>query len=366
MMTSEIVNGIKATSLASMPKVREPLGKPTPYIISAYEGESMTIPGTKSVVRIFASAKETEGLMSVFAMDGAVADAPGFHYHEHAHDVFLCTKGHLKVWLDNKCKILGPGDFAYAPPRVVHQPQLLDHGINETVGLVTPGQWVDFFRFVSEAYDGVLADEDDARNPLDTFRPKFREIKEKYDVVFQPGYVGAAVSDFAEDDTKLPETQQAYYLKANTGPCHLLEGILSRPFITTRQSAGPTGNFAVTSIESSNRHPSSILSKPFTFLKTHQVYHVLDGAISLSVHGEPGVLVTHGETAFVPAGTPMSIEFVDRYVRFWAYSSGDGLEALVSEGGTVFGGTIVPDQVGEVDVERVRRAAERLHVKLSV
>ncbi|KAI8934945.1 hypothetical protein NX059_008612 [Plenodomus lindquistii] len=365
-MTTNLENGLKATSMSAIPKVREPLGRPTPYIISAYEGESMTIPGTKSVIRIFASAKETEGLMSVFALDGAVADAPGFHYHEQAHDIFMCTKGHLKVWMGDRCKILGPGDFAYAPPLVVHQPQLIDSGINETVGLVTPGQWVDFFRFVSEAYDGVVVDENDARNPIDTFRPKFREIKEKYDVHFQPGYVGAEVSEFTAEDTVLPETQQAYYLKANTGPCHLLEGVLSRPFITTKQSVGPTGNFAVASIESSNRHTHTILSKPFTFQKTHQVYHVLDGAISLSVNGEAGVLVTHGESAFIPAGTPISIEFVDRYVRFWSYSSGDGLEALIAEAGALFKGTIVPDEVGEVDAEKLRKAAEKLNVKISV
>lgn len=304
--------------------------------------------------------------MSVFGMDGALADAPGFHYHNLAHDVFMCTKGRLKIWAADKCKILHPGDFAYVPPGIVHQPQLIDQGINETVGLVTPGQWVDFFRFVSEKYDGVVCNEFDTRNPRDTFGPKFREIKEKYDVVFQPQHVGAEVSDWTEEDTKIPETQQAYFLKANTGPTHLLEGVLSRPFITTKQSAGPTGNFAVTSIESSNRLANSILSKPFTFQKTHQVYHVLDGAISLSVNGETGNVVRAGESAFIPAGTEIAIEFLDRYVRFWAYSSGDGLESLVAEAGGAFEGTVVPDQVREVDGEKVRKAAEKLNVKISV
>lgn len=349
-----------------IPRVPEPPGAPKPYIIPAYEGETITIPGTKSTFRILASAEETEGMMSVFGMDGAVADPPGFHYHNLAHDVFMCTKGRLKIWAGDRCKILHPGDFAYVPPGVVHQPMLLDGGINETVGLVTPGQWVDFFRFVSERYAGVVADEFDMRNPGLVFGPKMREIKEKYDVVFQPHFKGAEVSEWSEKDSRLPDGQEAYYLKANTGPCHLLEGVLSRPFITTKQSTGSTGNFAITSIESSNRLSNRILGKPIMFEKVHQVYHVLDGAISITVNSGAANMVRAGETAFIPAGTSVSIEFVDRYVRFWAYSSGDGLESLIAEAGGAFEGSIVPDQVREMDADSVRKVGERLGMRISV
>ncbi|CAO2650899.1 Nn.00g091960.m01.CDS01 [Neocucurbitaria sp. VM-36] len=365
-ITISHMNPSTSSSNNEILRVSKPLGHPTPYIISAYEGETMTIPGTRSTVRILASAKETDGIMSVFGMDGAVADPPGFHYHNLAHDVFMCTKGRLKIWAGDRCKILRPGDFAYVPPGVVHQPMLLDEGINETIGLVTPGQWVDFFRFVSEKYDGVVADEFDTRNPGAVFAPKFREIKEKYDVVFQPQFEGAEVSEWSNEDSKLPEQQETYYLKANTGPCHLLEGVLSRPFITMEQSAGPTGNFAITSIESSNRLSNTILSKPFAFERVHQVYHILDGAISLTANGGPSNLVRAGETVFIPAGTKISISFVDRYVRFWAYSSGDGLESFIAEAGGAFKGSIVPDQVREPDVDLIQKVAERLKLKLGI
>src|SRR5262245_45131591 len=116
----------------SIPRASEPPGRPTPYIIPAYEGETVAIPGTRSSIRFLASAKETDGLISVFGMDGATGDAPGFHYHNKAHDVFMCTKGRMKLWAGNRCKILLPGDFAYVPPTIVHQPQLIDP-INETV-----------------------------------------------------------------------------------------------------------------------------------------------------------------------------------------------------------------------------------------
>lgn len=351
----------------AIPHTLLPPGKPVPYIIPAYEGEAITIPGTKSTFRILASAGETDGLISVFGMDGAVADPPGFHYHNHAHDVFMCTKGRLKIWAGDKCKVLYPGDFAYVPPGIVHQPQVLDKGVNETMGLVTPGQWVDFFRFVSETYEGVVADEFDTRSPGAVFGPKIREIKEKYDVVFQPQFKGAEVSNFTAEDETLPAGCEAYFLKANTGPVHLLEGVISRPFITTKQSTGPTGNFAITSIESSNRH-NTILGKPFTFERVHQVFHVLDGAISLTVNGGEDSLVRAGETAFLPAGTTVTLNFVDRYVRFWSYSSGDGLETLIKKAGQAFEGTVVPDahQCGKIDVERIKRVADEMNVRLTV
>ncbi|KAB2102374.1 hypothetical protein AG0111_0g9465 [Alternaria gaisen] len=351
---------------SSMPRVQQPLGKSSPYIIPAYEGDTMMIPGQKVTVRLLASANETSGLISVFGYDGALGDAPGFHYHNLAHDVFMCTRGHVKIWAGNRCKILAPGDFCYVPPKIVHRPQLIDDGTNESIGVVTPGQWVDFFRLICRKYDGVFADEFDTSDIRELIGSRITEIKEKYDVVFQPEFQVAEVSDLTkEEDSKLPdEPGKEYYLKANTGPCHLLEGVLSRPFITTKQTQSPTGNFAATAIESSNRLANSVLSRPFAFMKVHQVYHVLDGAINVTLDSSAN-LIRAGETAFVPAGTTISIEFLDRYNRFWAYSSGNGLESLIADAGGKFEGTLLPDKSRPLDKEALKNAAEKHDVKIS-
>lgn len=100
----------------SVPRLEQPIGEAAPYIIPAYGGERLLIPGTKSTIRILASAKESGKLISVFHMDGVTGDAPGFHYHNEAHDVFLCTKGKMKVWAGDQCRILNPGDFCAVPP----------------------------------------------------------------------------------------------------------------------------------------------------------------------------------------------------------------------------------------------------------
>ena len=100
----------------SVPRVEEPLGHATPYIIPAYEGEALRIPGSKSTIRILASAKESDGLISVLHLDGVAGYEPGFHYHNKAHDIFMCVKGKIKVWAGDKCRLLGPGDFCSVPP----------------------------------------------------------------------------------------------------------------------------------------------------------------------------------------------------------------------------------------------------------
>lgn len=100
----------------SIPVLTTPPDERTSYIIDQLEGERITIPGSKGVFRILASSKQTQGGIAVFSSGAVLSDAPGFHWHKEAHDVFLPTKGFLKLWNGDKCRIMGPGDFAYVPP----------------------------------------------------------------------------------------------------------------------------------------------------------------------------------------------------------------------------------------------------------
>lgn len=93
------------------------------YMLDQLEGERLTLPGSKGVFRILASSKQTNGGIAVFTSGAVLSDAPGFHWHQEAHDVFLVTKGFLKLWSGDKCRILGPGDFAYVPPVRLYVPK---------------------------------------------------------------------------------------------------------------------------------------------------------------------------------------------------------------------------------------------------
>ena len=101
----------------------------------------------------------------------------------------------------------------------------------ELQGLITPGDWVDFFRYVSEPYEGILVPESDNRDLKSLLIPKVMAAKGKFDVVFQPHYVPPEVSDWTKEDEKLPEGHQGYFLRANTGPRWMLGGVMSRPFV---------------------------------------------------------------------------------------------------------------------------------------
>ena len=104
------------SSEMSIPILTLPPPERTNYIIDQFEGERLTIPGSKGTFRILASSKQTNGGIAVFQSAAVLSDAPGFHWHAEAHDVFLPTKGFLKLWNGDKCRIMGPGDFAYIPP----------------------------------------------------------------------------------------------------------------------------------------------------------------------------------------------------------------------------------------------------------
>ena len=99
-----------------IPRLSEPPSGGGSYLICQLEGETISIPGSKGVFRILTSAKQTNGGIAVFQSDSVVADAPGFHYHNEAHDIFLVTKGFMKLYNGDRCLVMGPGDFASVPP----------------------------------------------------------------------------------------------------------------------------------------------------------------------------------------------------------------------------------------------------------
>ncbi|KAF4340773.1 cupin domain protein [Fusarium beomiforme] len=159
--------------------------------------------------------------------------------------------------------------------------------------------------------------------------PTIGEISKNYDVIFRPDFVGAEVGEWTEHDTKIPEGMKAYYLKADTGPRYLLGSILSRPFITIAQN---NGQFSITSIESSSILGGNVLKHGLSFKRVHQVYCVLDEMILVTVDGHVGQ-VEVGEIIFIPSGMYVTVRFQSKYVTFWSYGSGDGLEKLIEEAG---------------------------------
>lgn len=220
---------------------------------------------------------------------------------------------------------------------------------------------MDFFRYVSEPFDGLIVPENDDRNLKELLIPKLMEAKDKFDVVFQPDYQPPEVGDWDKSDEQLPDSAQPYFLRANTGPRWIAGGIVSRPFITTAQC---NGLFAISSIESSKTYGKSILSNYLTFPTVDHCLCVMEGAITIRVKGSTDQTVREGETAVLPGGHAFSLIFESKYARVWSFTSGNGIEALVHRLGTPFTGQVLPDQAWSLDQSRFEQICAEMGVQV--
>ncbi|KAI1498589.1 cupin domain-containing protein [Biscogniauxia marginata] len=347
----------------SIPVHTTPPDSRATYIIDQLEGERLTIPGSKGTFRILASSKQTDGGIAVFQSGAVLSDAPGFHWHAEAHDVFLITKGYVKLWNGDKCRIMGPGDFAYVPPKIIHNPEILGPH-TESFGLVAPGDWVDFFRYVAETYEGLIIPETDDRDLKSLLIPKVMAAKDRFDVNFVRDYQPPEVGDWLETENTLPGPLEPYFLRANTGPRWILGGILSRPFITASQSEG---RFAISSIESSSLLKDSPLNRRWiTFPKVAHCLLITEGLLLVKAKGigEAWSAVREGQTVVLAAGQTFALDFASRFVRFVSFTNGRGIEELIHTAGSPFSQFVLPEKALPTDEASVRAASEKLGVQL--
>ena len=98
-------------------QLESPPGMPnTAYMLPSPRGEEIYIPCSKSVMRLLATGKEMDNAFAVSGTGGTAAEPIGLHFHRETHDVFLCLEGQVNVWAGEKCRTMGPGDFASVPP----------------------------------------------------------------------------------------------------------------------------------------------------------------------------------------------------------------------------------------------------------
>lgn len=347
----------------SIPIQATPPDSNAAYIIDQLEGERITIPGSKGVFRILASSKQTSGGIAVFTSGAVLSDAPGFHWHAEAHDVFLVTKGFLKLWNGDKCRVMGPGDFAYIPPKVIHNPELIGPH-TETLGLIAPGDWVDFFRYVGEAYGGVVVPESDGRDLKSLLIPKVMAAKDRFDVNFVRDYDAPEVGEWQDGESVLPEQPLTpYFLRANTGPRQILGGVLSRPFIFASQCSG---KFAISSIESSNQYgPSALARQWLTFKDVHHCFAVQEGLLKVKLKEENSDKwneVREGQTLLVPAGKAFVLDFGSRYVRAITFTNGPGLEEVVKLAGSDCPTVVLPEKPASFENTKLQDVLGQLGV----
>lgn len=226
---------------------------------------------------------------------------------------------------------------------------------------MAPGDWVDFFRYVAESYSGVIVPEKDDRDLKSHIIPKVMAAKDRFDVNFVRDYQPPEVGDWLDTENTLPGPLEPYFLRANTGPRHILGSVLSRPYIFSSQCSG---KFAITSLESSNAYGKSPLAEKWiTFKSVDHCFCVQEGLLKIKLRknggggGSEWTVVREGQTLLVPAGQAFLLDFGSRYVRSITFTNGKGLEELIKLAGSDCPTVVLPDEVAAFDPAKLQEAA---------
>jgi quercetin dioxygenase-like cupin family protein len=97
-----------------------------------------------SLVTLRATAAATGGTMGAFEQWLTPAGNVPLHVHTREDEAFYVVAGRLTFYLGDERRVLGPGDFAFAPRDIPHQ-FTVDSDEARMFVVVTPGGFESFF-----------------------------------------------------------------------------------------------------------------------------------------------------------------------------------------------------------------------------
>lgn len=180
----------------------------------------------------------------------------------------------------------------------------------------------------------------DQRNPFEVLIPKLKAAAEKFDMVPQPQYKGVDPQPWDGSENILPGTLEPYYLQADKGPKSLVGGIVVKPMVTTKESAG---KFAIGSIEGSSWHQNLALKSKLRFSESHHAFHVVEGQLDIKIDGSSST-VGALETVYVPKDSTFSITVASRFAKAYVFSSGAGLIEFLTGLGEKYEHSVLPEK----------------------
>ncbi|KAJ9123032.1 hypothetical protein QFC22_001221 [Naganishia vaughanmartiniae] len=359
-----------ATSTLRLPHFSAPLPAHKPYVLESDEGETITLVGSGSVMRYLATAKETGDQYAIIHTRARPDEPVPAHFHARTHDTFLCLRGTMKVWENDQCRILGPGDFASVPPKCVHAFQPLSPE-NEFIGIISPGSWTKMFNFIGEPYttSPTFPWNDSRPFPVPLF---IEAIKAGEDVIPQREYSYPSATEMSESENVVPQDSTPYFLKADCGPKYFIASQSCSPLTLARNTNNAFALSIIAGIGSQESFPSFPKARtekeagPFPAgkqikLASHSLFRVIEGRVKFTV-GATEEVVTAGESVMVPAGTGFNYLITSAYARIYAFSGkGGGLEEVfVRLGREGVKGEVVGENedaaVSEENVEGVLKA----------
>ncbi len=299
-----------------------------PYVLEAGCGLSGLLLG--QTTRILVGGSQSGGRLAVVAVIGPQARPIPFHSHREARDSFYVTRGQVQVWADDQSRILSAGDFAYVAPGSPHA-YGFTAPICETVGVITPGGWEEFFTFTSTPYSGAMFP------PVDTSPPPFERLGQApslHDVTFR--------RDLEPFDANgdgpghhLPVSEQSYFLRAESGPRHLMLGQVCTQLATGAQTGG---TFGMVTIEGGR----GAVMPLHLHRGTHEVLYVLGGRLRITLNGQE-TLALPGDCVSIPAGCVHGYRLEGHANRLLVMNAAAGSERLFELAGEAWPHAIFPD-----------------------
>lgn len=239
----------------------------------------------------------------------------------------------------------------------IHKYQI-DSEHNEFIGLIIPGGWEEFFRFIGEPYSGPLFPTNDHRNPMEVLIPKLMAASEKFDMIPVREKAHFEVQPWDGSETKLPGVCEngGYFLRENAGEKFVVGGTVVRPMATRKET---NGRFSIYSLEASSIHKGKGLSKPVKFASTHHAIFTVEGIMKVLIDGNEA-LAKAGETTFVPAGSSFTVEAESKYSRAYVFANGGGIGEILTSVGEKYELSAVPGEAAAWDQSKVKNLETEL------
>jgi quercetin dioxygenase-like cupin family protein len=349
--------------MSALTTLTRPPGTPsTAYTLPSLSGEIIYIPCSLSATRLLVTGKETSNAFAVVGSGGTHSPPIGFHFHKHTHDVFLCLKGTVNVWAGDKARTMTPGDFASAPPGVIHQYQITGP-YSEFIGLIVPGGWEEFFRVIGDPYEGPMFPLEDSRNPFEVLIPRLKKAAAEFDMVPQPMHPKFEPQAWDGAEKTLPGGLELYFLKAGSAPGWVVGGTVVRVLCGMGESGG---KFVIGRVEGSGMHKGGLFEgkKTIRFENTQHCFQVDQGTVRFTIDGATGELSSM-ETVYIPAGKEFSFEVTSSLGSAYVFANGGGVVDLLTKLGKGYSAPLIPEKAEEFDASRISGLEKELGFTMS-
>jgi quercetin 2,3-dioxygenase len=130
-----------------------------PYVLEA--GEGVHLLSGDTVHSLLTTNEATDGKFLALVSEGPKGQPIGEHAHKYTNETFMCLQGEMTLWVDGVELHLLPGDFAYVPAGTGHRFRCDAH-YTKFLGVLTPGQFEDFFRVLGDPYEYPIFPSDPA------------------------------------------------------------------------------------------------------------------------------------------------------------------------------------------------------------